>query len=124
METPHTSSSSTSSSSHASGPLHEIKVRGGQLVEKVREIIEEGNAKRIVIMKDGKSIMELPLSVGAGGAAAALFMQPMLAAVGALAALLTDVSIAIEPRPPKTPESDLITTSPPPTPPNPDNPSF
>lgn len=76
--------------------LEEIKVRGNQLVDRVREIIEQGNARRIIIRKDGQSVMELPLSVGVGGAAAAVVLSPTLAAIGAFASLVGDVSIAIE----------------------------
>ena len=76
--------------------IEEFKVKGGQLVDKVREIIEEGNARRVIIKKDDRVLLEFPLSVGVGGAAAAVLLTPMLAAVGALAALVTDVSVIIE----------------------------
>ena len=76
--------------------IEEIKVRGGQLVDKVREIIEEGNTRRVIIKKDDRILLEFPLSVGVGGAAAALVVMPTLAAVGAIAALVTDVSLIIE----------------------------
>lgn len=74
----------------------EIKVKGNQLVDRVRAIIEEGNARRISIRKEGRSLIELPLSVGVGGAAAAVLIAPMLAAVGAVAALVSDVSVVVE----------------------------
>ena len=76
--------------------IQEFKVRGGQLVDKVREVIEEGNARRIIIKKEERVLLEFPLSVGVGGAAAALFLAPTLAAVGAIAALVTDVEVVIE----------------------------
>lgn len=76
--------------------IEEFKVKGGQLVDKVREIVEEGNARRVIIKKDDRVLIEFPLSVGVGGAAAAVFLAPMLAAVGAIAALVTDVSVIIE----------------------------
>lgn len=76
--------------------LQEVKVRGDQLVEKVREIIEEGNARRVLVKKDGRTVIEFPLSVGVGGATAALFLAPTLAAIGAFAALVTDVTVEIE----------------------------
>ena len=76
--------------------IEEFKVRGGQLVDKVREVIEEGNARRIIIKKEDRVLLEFPLSVGVGGAAAALFLTPTLAAVGAIAALVTDVKVIIE----------------------------
>jgi hypothetical protein len=76
--------------------FEEIKVKGNQLVAKVREIIEDGNARRIIIKKEDRILLEFPLSIGMGGAAAALLLAPTLAAVGALAALVTDVHIMIE----------------------------
>ena len=76
--------------------LEEMKVKGNQLVDKVKELLEEGNARHLRICKDGRTLMEIPLSVGVGGATAAVFLMPTLAAVGALAALVTDVEIEIE----------------------------
>ena len=76
-----------------------IRVKGGELVDKVRSIIEEGNARRILIRKEGRTVMEFPLSVGVGGATAALVLAPTLAAIGAFAALVSEVEVVIE-RPP------------------------
>ncbi|MDA0875366.1 MAG: DUF4342 domain-containing protein [Bacteroidetes bacterium] len=76
--------------------IDEMKVKGNQLVGKVKEIIEEGNARRVTIRKDGRTLLEFPLSVGVGGATAAVFLMPTLAAVGALAALVTDVEVVVE----------------------------
>ncbi len=73
-----------------------IKVKGSQLKEKVKEIIEEGTARRVIIQKDGRTLLELPLSVGLGGAAAAILIHAPLTAVGAIAALVTDVQIIVE----------------------------
>ncbi len=76
--------------------LEEIKAKGSEIVDKVREIIEEGNARRIIIKKDDRTVMELPLSVGVGGVTAAIWFAAPLAAVGAFAALVSDVRIFIE----------------------------
>ncbi len=76
--------------------LEEIKVKSNQLVDKIKEIIEEGNARRVSIRKDGRTLLEFPLTVGVGGATAAIFFTPVFAAVGALAALVSDVEIVIE----------------------------
>lgn len=71
----------------------EFKVNGDELLKKVKSLIREGNIRRITIKnKDGKSILEIPLTVGVVGAA----LAPTLAAIGAIAALLTECSIAIE----------------------------
>ena len=69
-----------------------IKVQSGQLVDKVKELIEEGNVRRVVIKQDERTIAEFPLTVGVVGAVIA----PMLAAVGAIAALVTDCKIEVE----------------------------
>jgi hypothetical protein len=73
-----------------------IKVKGSQLKEKVKEIIEEGTARRVIIEKDGRTLLEFPLTVGIGGAAAAILIHAPLTAVGAIAALVTDVHIIVE----------------------------
>lgn len=76
--------------------IQEFKVKGGQVLDKVREIIEEGNARRVIIRNGDRTLLEFPLAVGVGGAAAALLLAPTLAAIGAIAALLTDVSVVVE----------------------------
>lgn len=76
--------------------IEEIKVQSEHLVDRVRAIFEEGNARRVVIKKDGRAVLELPMSVSVGGAAAALWLSPVLAALGAFAALVSDVSIIVE----------------------------
>lgn len=76
--------------------IHEIKLAGNQLVDKVRELIEEGNVRRIVIKKEERILFELPLTVGVGAGAAAVLVSPVLAALGAVAALVTDVTLVVE----------------------------
>ena len=76
--------------------VEKLKVEGSQLVDKVKEIISEGTARRVIITKDDKTMLELPLAVGVGGATAAILLAPVLAAVGAFAALVSDVDIVIE----------------------------
>jgi Domain of unknown function (DUF4342) len=69
-----------------------IKVKGGQIVDKVRELIEEGNVRRIVIKNEERTIAEFPLTVGVVGAV----LAPVLAAVGAIVALVKDCKIEVE----------------------------
>lgn len=76
--------------------LENIKIKSNELVDKIKELIDEGNARRAIIKKDGRVLLEVPLAVGVGGAAAAVLLAPMLAAIGALAALVTDVEVEIE----------------------------
>ena len=69
-----------------------FKVDGGELLDRVKKIIEQGNARSIVITQDGRRIAEFPLTIGVVGAVFA----PVLAAVGALAAVLTRCTIEVE----------------------------
>ena len=71
----------------------EFKVQAGDLVEKVRQLIHEGNVRRIIIKdQDGNTFMEVPLTVATLGVVAA----PVLAAVGAIAAALSDFRLVVE----------------------------
>lgn len=70
-----------------------FQVKGENLLGKVKEIINEGNVRRIIIKdKSGKTIVEFPLTIGLVGAVIA----PVLAAIGAIAALVTECSITVE----------------------------
>jgi len=70
-----------------------FKVDGEQLLAKVKVLIKEGNVRRIIIKdKNGKTLIEVPLTIGVIGAVIA----PVLAAVGAIAALVTECSITVE----------------------------
>lgn len=68
------------------------KVQGGELLDKVRQLVHEGNVRRIVIKQGDRNIAEFPLTAGVVG----VVFAPVLAAVGALAALVTECSIAVE----------------------------
>ena len=76
--------------------VEELKVASNQVVDKVRELIEDANVKRITIQRQGKIMLEIPLTVGVGAGAAALIMNPILSAVGAMAALVSDVTLVVE----------------------------
>jgi len=69
-----------------------FKVEGVDLLKHVNQIIAQGNARSIVIKQDGRKIAEFPLTVGVVGAVFA----PVLAAVGALAAVLSKCTIEVE----------------------------
>lgn len=71
-----------------------IQITGDRLLQRVRELIHEGNVRRLRILHEGQVVVELPLTVGVVGAV----LLPMLTAVGALAALLTDCTIEVERR--------------------------
>lgn len=71
----------------------EFKVSGEDLLKKVKAIIAEGNVRRIIIRdKDSKTLVELPLTIGVVGAV----LAPVLAAIGAIAALVTECTIVVE----------------------------
>ena len=76
-----------------SGQTEEHKVGGDGLVAKVKELIREGNIRRISIKNDeGKTLIEIPLTIGVVG----LAFSPVLAAIGALAALAADFTLVVE----------------------------
>lgn len=77
----------------ANKKTEEFKVDGKELVAKVKEIINEGNARKITIKNaDGKSLLSIPLTWGAIG----IVLAPLLASVAAIAALVTSCSIVVE----------------------------
>ena len=74
-----------------------FKVSADETVAKVKEIVAEGNVRRIIIQtEEGKSLIEFPLTVGVAAAAGVLLLAPLFAAVGALAAIVTDLTIVVE----------------------------
>jgi len=71
----------------------EFKLKGGEILDKIKEIIHEGNIRRITLKDEsGKVFMEIPLTVGIIGAA----LVPVLAAIGAVAALVSKLTIVVE----------------------------
>ncbi len=80
----------------ASDAFEEIKLASNQVVDKVRELIEEGNVRSIALKKGDRTLFEIPLTVGVGAGAAALLYNPIIAAVGAVAALVSDVTLVVE----------------------------
>lgn len=70
----------------------EFRVTSTQVVNKVKQLIKEGNARKIIIENEkGQSVMEIPLTVGVVGAV----LAPVLAAVGAMTALMTNCTIVV-----------------------------
>jgi DNA-binding Lrp family transcriptional regulator len=71
----------------------EFKVSGEELLARIKELVHEGNIRRIVIKnKEGGTFMEIPLTIGVVGA----LLLPTLAAVGAVAALVTEATVVVE----------------------------
>lgn len=69
-----------------------VETRGSELVDRLKELIAEGNVRRVRILQKDRVIAEFPLTVGVVGAV----LAPVLAAIGALTALLTECSIEVE----------------------------
>lgn len=73
----------------------EFKVSGEDLLKKIKELVKEGNVRRIIIKNEkGKVLIEIPLTIGVVGAA----LLPVWAAIGAIAAIVTNCTIILEKR--------------------------
>lgn len=71
----------------------EFKLNGSEIIDKIKELIHEGNIRRITVKNDeGKTLIEIPLALGLVGVAIA----PVLAAVGAIAALVAKLTLVVE----------------------------
>ncbi|MDB5125214.1 MAG: hypothetical protein JWP94_3343 [Mucilaginibacter sp.] len=82
-----------------------FSINGDALLKKVKELIAEGNVRKIIITdKSGKEVMSFPLTVGVVGA----FLLPVFAAVGALAALIGECTITVEREETKKEEGESI----------------
>jgi Domain of unknown function (DUF4342) len=72
--------------------METIKVEGGQLIDQIKRLVHEGNVRRITIKQEERTVVEFPLTVGVIG----VVLMPVLAAVGALAALLAECTIEVQ----------------------------
>ena len=71
----------------------EFRVEGEKLIGKIKDLLHEGNIRRIIIKdKEDKTVMEIPMTLGVVGA----LIAPQLAAIGAIAALITEATIVVE----------------------------
>jgi hypothetical protein len=71
-------------------------VSGDQVMKKIKQLIHEGNIRNIRLIHKERTIIEIPLSVGAPVAALGIIAAPILAAIGAFAALATECTIEVE----------------------------
>jgi len=77
----------------ASGSKEEFRLDGSQIIDKIKDLIHEGNIRRIILKnEEGNTLIEIPLTLGVVGAA----LAPVLAAVGAIAALVAKLTIVVE----------------------------
>ena len=71
----------------------EFRVNGEELIAKIKNLLKEGNIRRIIIKaKEGKVVFEIPLTFGVVG----VLIAPQLAAIGAIAALITEATVVVE----------------------------
>ena len=71
----------------------EFRVEGEKLIAKIKELLHEWNIRRIIIKdKEGKTVMEIPMTLGVVG----VLIAPQLAAIGAIAALITEANLVVE----------------------------
>lgn len=76
--------------------VEEIKVAGRDLVDRVEELIRQGNVRRLIIQnKEDCTLLEIPLTAGVVAGGVVTLARPVLAALGAMAALLADVTIKV-----------------------------
>ena len=73
-----------------------ITVSGSELVEKVKELIRQGNVRRVRLIHDDKPLVDIPLTIGATATAVTILAAPVLAGVAAIAALVTECTIEVE----------------------------
>jgi len=71
-------------------------VDGSQVVDKVKELIHQGNIRRVRLIHKGRALIDIPLTAGVGVAAVTVLAAPVLAAIGAVAALVTECTIEVE----------------------------
>ncbi|HEY87781.1 MAG TPA: DUF4342 domain-containing protein [Dehalococcoidia bacterium] len=71
-------------------------VSGSQLVDKVKQLIHEGNIRKVRLLHEGRTVIEIPLSIGAPAVAIGILAVPVLAALGAFAALVTECTMEVE----------------------------
>ncbi len=71
--------------------VEELQVMGEQLLGRVKELIHEGNVRRIIIKQDGRTLLEIPLTFGVAG----VVLAPVAAAIGVLGALIAQCSIEV-----------------------------
>ena len=69
-----------------------FKLDGSEIVEKLRDLIHEGNIRRVIVQHEGRTVAEFPLTAGVLG----VVLAPVLAAIGALVALLKNCTIQVE----------------------------
>jgi hypothetical protein len=86
--------------------IEQVKIEGDRLLAEVKRLVAEGNVRRIAIKQGDRTVAEFPLTVGVVGAV----LAPWLAAVGAIAALVTDCTVVVERSVEPEPDAQPATT--------------
>jgi len=86
----------------------ELTATGDELVGRVRGLVDQGNVRRVILKHDDRTLLEIPLTLGVVGA----LLAPQVAALGALAALVTDCTITVEREEPEPPDASRGPTEP------------
>lgn len=82
--------------------VEEFKVKGDELLGRIKELIQEGNVRRLTIRNsDGKTLIEVPLTIGVVGA----LIAPVAAAIGGVAALVTECTVEVTREEPESDET-------------------
>jgi hypothetical protein len=71
-------------------------VSGKDVLETVKKLIHEGNIRRVRLIHEGRTIIDIPLTIGATASMVTIMAAPLLAAIGAFAALVTECTIEVE----------------------------
>ena len=79
------------------GRVEEFVVSGDSVIAKIKELLHEGNIRRVSLQtEEGKTLIEVPLTVGLAGATAAAILAPVWAGIGAIAAMVVKLKIVVE----------------------------
>ncbi len=77
--------------------VEEFEISGDKVVAKIKELAHEGNIRRISLQtEEGRTLIEIPLTVGVAGAVAPAWLLPVWAAIGAIAALVAKLRVVVE----------------------------
>ena len=87
--------------------FEEIEVTGGQLLEKIKELIRHGNIRTLRVRAGDDFTLEMPMTVGALAGGVVVLTAPWIAVIGVIAAMLTRVKIEVER------DAEVVTTPPP-----------
>ncbi len=78
-----------------------VKVSGPKLLDTIKQLISRGDARRVCLIQEERSILEIPLNVGDPAAPATVLAAPVLAAIKAFSTLVNDCTVEVEKIPPK-----------------------